>query len=142
MSFITGVPDFKDFIDQYGIPFCKKINIYKGYYNYLMDIPLDTSKYNSLSDWAFLFHYCILTKSIYKELGWGTVILYERDYFSLQDDDVAASGINKKSEKGRKRFAEYLIGQGISEEEVQRITRYRYELENRIVDEQTKDIHN
>ena len=142
MSLITGVPDFKDFVDQYGISFCKKLNIYKGYYNYLMDIPLDTSKYNSLSDWAFLFHYCILSKSIYKELGWGIVILYERDYFSIQDDEVAASGINKKSEKGRKRFAEYLATQGISEEEIGRITRYRFELENRIDGQEgTEDVH-
>ena len=55
---------------------------------------------------------------------------------------MAASGINKKSEKGRKRFAEYLATQGISEEEIERITRYRFELENRINgQERTEVVH-
>ena len=54
---------------------------------------------------------------------------------------MAASGINKKSEKGRKRFAEYLASQEISDQEIERIIRYRYELENR-VNEREENIHN
>ena len=132
MSKITGVPDLKDFIDTYGIQYMKKLNIYIGYYNYLMDIPLDTSKYNNIQDWAYLFHFCILTKSLYKALGCGYLVLYDRDYFSLQDDQVAGTlGVNKKSEKGRKRFLEELEKINITRSEAERITRYRYELENR-----------
>ena len=132
MSKITGVPDFKDFIDQYGISYVKKLNIYIGYYNYIMEIPLDTSKYNTIQDWAYLFHYCILTKSLYKDLGCGYLVLYDRDYFSLQDDQVAGTlGLNKKSEKGRKRFLEELEKIDITGQEAERITRYRYDLENR-----------
>ena len=132
MSKITGVPDLKDFIDTYGIQYMKKLNIYIGYYNYLMDIPLDTSKYNNIQDWAYLFHFCILTKSLYKALGCGYLVLYDRDYFSLQDDQVAGTlGVNKKSEKGRKRFLEELENINITRSEAERITRYRYELENR-----------
>ena len=132
MSKITGVPDLKDFIDTYGIQYVKKLNIYIGYYNYLMDIPLDTSKYNTIQDWAYLFHYCILTKSLYKALGTGYVVLQDRDYFSLQDDIVAGTlGLNKKSEKGRKRFLEELEKINITGLEAERIIRYRFELENK-----------
>lgn len=131
MSKITGVPDFKDFIDQYGISYVKKLNIYIGYYNYIMEIPLDTSKYNTIQDWAYLFHYCILTKSLYKASGCGYVVLYDRDYFSLQDDLVAWNGWNKKSDKGRKRFAEALRDLELGEKEIGRAIRYRFELEYR-----------
>lgn len=132
MSKITGVPDFKDFIDQNGIHFAKKMNIYIGYYNYIMDIPLDTSKYNTIQDWAYLFPYCILTRSIYKTLNTGYIVLYDRDYFSLQDDQVAGTlGLNKKSDKGRKRFLEELGTINIVGSEAERMTRYKYELEKR-----------
>ena len=97
-----------------------------------MDIPLDTSKYNTIQDWAYLFHYCILTKSLYTALGTGYVVLQDRDYFSLQDDIVAGTlGLNKKSEKGRKRFLEELEKINITGLEAERIIRYRFELENK-----------
>ena len=139
MSKITGGPDFKDFLDKYGIPFVKKLNIYIGYYNYIFDTAVDTTDLNTMKDWAFLFHYCILSKSIHEKLGCGYVVLYDRDYFSLQDDLLAWNGNNKKTEKGRKRFAEILKELSIEDKEIDRIVIYHYELEDKT--DGRKDVH-
>ena len=130
MSKITGVLDFKDFYDEYGSDFLKKLKIYKGYYNYVTDNPIDTSKYNDEKDWSYLFHHCVLSKSIYKNLNSGYIILCLRDFFSEQDDATASTGKNKRIEKQRIKFAEWLENIGFTHEDAMYITRYQSELEH------------
>ena len=129
MSKITGVPDFKDIYDQYGNDFLKKLHIYIGYHNYLFNNPIDTSKYQEEKDWVYLFHYCVLSKSIYKTLESGYIVLYTRDYLSIQEDEAAWRGGSKKLRQQRQQFHDWLLRYGFTEEEATDISRYRFELE-------------
>ena len=134
MSRVTNIPDFKDFLDTYGIDFVKKVKIYIGFGNYVLDCPINTNKITEYKQFAPLFHYEILYKSLYPNLGSGTVVLHDRDYFSEQEDMYAFRGENKKIKKLREGFLDVLENLGYSKEESEHIVRYRYELEEVITE--------
>lgn len=130
MSKITGVEDFKDIIDKYGIEFIQKLKIYIGYYNYIENNPLNTEKLKEYKDWAFLWHYAVMVESVYKLLKTGSIILYTRDYFSLQEDATGWRGCNQSIKKLRNKYFDELIKLGYSRKEAKKMSKYRFELED------------
>ena len=138
MSKITGVLDFKDFVQQEDKAYLKKLNIYIGYFNYIIDNPIDTKDFNSPKDWAPLYQYTILTKSLYRDLGMGYVVLSERDFISEQEDKLAGSGFTEATKKliqHRQYYTDALMSLGYTDEESQELARYHFELEPAILSE-------
>lgn len=129
MSRILGIPDFGDFVEQEGIEYLQRIKIYVGYYNYLMDIPIETKHKKTYEDWVPFFRYIITAKSLYKNLGGGYIVLSDRDYLSEQDDKVMTYEARQKITNMREKNKEYLLGLGFTEEQAHEMSRYRYELE-------------
>ena len=131
MSKYTGVRDFKDFVTTEDPEYLKKLNIYIGYMNYIYDNPIDTKSFNTPKDWAPYYHYTIETKSLYKALGEGYVVLSDRDYLSIQEDKLGGSGYTeatKKLHEYRECFYKGLIDLGYTEEEALKLSKYQFEL--------------
>ena len=132
MSKLTGVRDFKDFLSQEEPTYLKKLDIYIGYFNYLTDNPIDTKGFDSPKDWAPLYHYTVLSKSLYRNLGSGYVILSNRDYISEQEDKMGGAGYNEAVKKliaHREVYQNALMDLGYTEEEAINLSKYRFELE-------------
>ena len=138
MSKITGVLDFKDFVDEHDLDYIKKLHIYIGYMDYLYDAPIDLTGFNDKKDFAPYYHYTILTKNLYPTLNEGNVILNERDFFSITEDSLAHRGWHegrKKINKQRDKFKEYLSDLGYSENYVEAIAEYQPEIVGLEIDE-------
>ena len=131
MSKYTGVRDFKDFVTDEDPSYLKKLNIYIGYMNYLYDNPIDTKNFNSPKDWAPYYHYTITSRSLYRALGEGYVILSDRDYISIQEDKLGSGGYTetiKKLQDCRVNYYNCLLSLGYTEEEALSLAKYQFEL--------------
>lgn len=129
MSLITGIPDFQDFIEKEGIEYLQKIKVYVGYYNYLMDEPVETKDKKTLNDWAPFLRYVITSKSLYKNLGGGYIVLSDRDYMSEQEDKAKTPEARKRFRKMRDSNRDYLVTLGFTNDEAEEMSRYRWERE-------------
>ena len=132
MSKITGIPDFQDFIEKEGIEYLQKIKIYVGFYNYFMDEPVETKTKKELKDWAPFFRYTIASRSLYRNLGGGYIVLTERDYMSEQEDKAKTPEARKRFRKMREANIDYLTSMGFSQKEAAEMSRYKWELEDLI----------
>ena len=132
MSKITGIPDFQDFIEKEGVDYLSKIKIYVGYYNYLMDNAIDVKDLKDFKDWAKFFRYTIVTKSLYRNLGGGYIVLSDRDYISEQDDKALTNEARRRIRKMREANVSYLAELDYTEEEALELSRYKFELEEKI----------
>lgn len=134
MSKVTGVADFKDFVQVENFDYLKNLKYYIGYSNYLFDIPIEIKDFTDKEDFAPLYHYTILTKSLYRASGNGYVVLSDRDYLSRQEDTQAGKGyssIVKKIHERRDKFKGELISYGYEPEDAEYITKYKFELDER-----------
>ena len=134
MSKVTGVADFKDFIQGEDFEYLKNLKYYIGYSNYLLDNPIETKDFVDKEDWAPLYHYTIITKGLYRNLGSGYVVLDDRDFLSIQEDTQAGKGYSsviKKIQNRRENFKEELIGYGYEPEDAEEITKHKFELDER-----------
>lgn len=135
MSKVLGIPDLKDFLEQEDESFLKKIKFYMGYRNYIFDNPMDTSVFANKNEWYEYFHNTIITKSLYRNLGEGYVVIEPRDYISIQQDKNAGNGYNeteKRLLKMRKNYIKELIDLGFNQESAESIADYEPELDERM----------